>query len=206
MPLNFRDLLASSKTGTGASQPDTDRHHVTGIARFLRLLEMCLRQEHPAPGPVWPGAGSLCACRRNLDLVRVRQSKHKDARSRDHRQADAQLQTMATLRYGRSGRQQAVDSKKPESIRARLRKWEEENPSEAEAMLTDHAQSGELSNNFTRPQNVSMAQFDGGSFDGDELGELRSSDTQLQPGDMVEMRYTPLAAYPAHPLAARRWS
>ena len=107
---------------------------------------------------------------------------------------------MATLRYGRSGRQ-VVDSKKTESIRARLRKWDEENPSEAEAMLTDHAQTGQLSNNFTRPQNVTMAQFDGASslFDGDELGELRSSDTQLQPGDMVEMRYPPLAASLAHP-------
>lgn len=115
---------------------------------------------------------------------------------------------MATFRYGKFDRDQTIDPKQTESIRVRLRKWDEENPSEAEAMLTDHAHSGELSNNFTRPQNISMAQFDGGSslFDGDELGELRSSDTQLQPGDMVEMRYLSLAASPAHPFTTRRWS
>lgn len=57
-------------------------------------------------------------------------------------------------------------------------------------MLTDFAQAGELSNTFTRPQNVTMAQFDVTSplFEGDELSDLRSDNINLQPGDLVEMR------------------
>ncbi|CAJ2501710.1 Uu.00g045630.m01.CDS01 [Anthostomella pinea] len=88
-----------------------------------------------------------------------------------------------TARQGKSGKG------KPPSIRQRLRKWDEENVTEAEAMLTDFAEMGELSNTFTRPQNVSMAQFevDTPLFDGDELGELRSDDTVLKAGDMVEL-------------------
>ncbi|KAK8114252.1 hypothetical protein PG999_006321 [Apiospora kogelbergensis] len=56
-------------------------------------------------------------------------------------------------------------------------------------MLADHAPAGEISNSFTRPQNVTMAQFDANSplFQGDELSELRSDDTMLSPGDMVEL-------------------
>lgn len=58
-------------------------------------------------------------------------------------------------------------------------------------MLADHAPAGEISNSFTRPQNVTMAQFDANSplFQGDELSELRSDDTMLSPGDMVELGY-----------------
>ncbi|KAI1500099.1 hypothetical protein F5X99DRAFT_387647 [Biscogniauxia marginata] len=74
-------------------------------------------------------------------------------------------------------------------IRERLRKWDRENVAKTEAMMTDIADMGELSNSFTRPQNVTMAEFDVVSplFDGDELGDLRSDDTMLKPGDMVEM-------------------
>ncbi|KAI1382147.1 RNB-domain-containing protein [Hypoxylon crocopeplum] len=51
------------------------------------------------------------------------------------------------------------------------------------------ADLGELSNNYTRPQNVTMATFDVTTplFDGDELGDLRSDDANLKPGDMVEL-------------------
>lgn len=58
-------------------------------------------------------------------------------------------------------------------------------------MLTDSAQSGELSNSFTRPQNVTMARFDVTSplFEGDELSDLRSDNINLKTGDLVEMRY-----------------
>lgn len=58
-------------------------------------------------------------------------------------------------------------------------------------MLVDMAYAGELSNSITRPQNVTMAQFDVGSslFEGDELSDLRSEDAMLRPGDLVELRY-----------------
>ncbi len=81
-------------------------------------------------------------------------------------------------------------------IRERLRTWDEENPGPAQAMLTDFAQEGGLSNSFTRPQNVAMAQFDVSTplFQGDELGDLRSDDSLLKPGDMVELRYDPLCS------------
>ncbi|KAI0003988.1 RNB-domain-containing protein [Xylariaceae sp. FL0662B] len=74
-------------------------------------------------------------------------------------------------------------------IRERLRRWELEHQSEVQSILSDHPNTGELSNSFTRPQNVTMAQFDVTSplFDGDELGDLRSDDAVLKPGDMVEL-------------------
>ncbi|KAI1082826.1 RNB-domain-containing protein [Whalleya microplaca] len=74
-------------------------------------------------------------------------------------------------------------------IRERLRKWDEEHRDAAKSILTDIAYVGELSNSFTRPQNVSMAQFDVSSplFSGDELEDLRSDDAVLKLGDMVEM-------------------
>ncbi|KAI1649787.1 RNB-domain-containing protein [Daldinia loculata] len=74
-------------------------------------------------------------------------------------------------------------------IRERLRKWEEENQDEVKTILSDYADTGELSNSFTRPQNVSMGTFDVAAplFDGDELGDLRSDDAILRPGDMVEL-------------------
>lgn len=58
-------------------------------------------------------------------------------------------------------------------------------------MLTDFPDEGGLSNSFTRPQNVAMAQFEVSAplFQGDELGELRSDDALLKPGDLVELRY-----------------
>jgi hypothetical protein len=85
----------------------------------------------------------------------------------------------------------AVVSEKKLRIRDRLRLWEKDNPSEAQTILTDASYSGELSNTFTRPQNVTMAQFDVAPplFEGDELSDLRSSSANLQPGDLVEMRY-----------------
>lgn len=77
------------------------------------------------------------------------------------------------------------------SIRDRLRHWEQQNPNRSETILSDYAGYGELSNNITRPQNVSMASFETASplFDGDELGDLRADDANLKPGDMVELRY-----------------
>ncbi|KAK8048835.1 mitochondrial exoribonuclease Cyt-4 [Apiospora phragmitis] len=74
-------------------------------------------------------------------------------------------------------------------IRQRLRHWERDNPDEAQTMLADDPHSGDLSNSLTRPQNVTMAQFDANSplFQGDELSELRSDDTMLASGDMVEL-------------------
>lgn len=77
------------------------------------------------------------------------------------------------------------------SIRERLRIWDEEHQDEAKTILADYADTGELSNSFTRPQNVTMANLEIASplFDGDELGDLRSEDTNLKPGDMVELRY-----------------
>ncbi|KAI1430009.1 hypothetical protein F5Y12DRAFT_724244 [Xylaria sp. FL1777] len=75
-------------------------------------------------------------------------------------------------------------------IRERFRKWEAENPSLGEAMRTDHASYG-LSNNLTRPQNVSMLQIDTEDstpwFAGDELVDLRSDDAMLDAGDLVEI-------------------
>ena len=58
-------------------------------------------------------------------------------------------------------------------------------------MLEDFPEEGSLSNSFTRPQNVAMAQFEVSTplFQGDELGELRSNDVMLKPGDLVELRY-----------------
>ncbi|KAI1096261.1 RNB-domain-containing protein [Rostrohypoxylon terebratum] len=74
-------------------------------------------------------------------------------------------------------------------IRDRLRIWEQENPNDSQTILSDFAGIGELANNITRPQNVSMASFDSSSplFDGDELGDLRAEDANLKPGDMVEL-------------------
>ena len=64
-------------------------------------------------------------------------------------------------------------------------------------MLEDFAEEGSLSNNYTRPQNVAMAQFDVTTplFQGDELEELRSSHVMLMPGDLVELRYENLPYY-----------
>ncbi|KAL7629376.1 3'-5' RNA exonuclease complex component [Parahypoxylon ruwenzoriense] len=74
-------------------------------------------------------------------------------------------------------------------IRERLRIWSQEHKDELKTIAHDFADQGELSNTFTRPQNVSMGQFDFSSplFDGDELGDLRSDDANLKPGDMVEL-------------------
>ncbi|KAI1208851.1 RNB-domain-containing protein [Annulohypoxylon truncatum] len=92
-----------------------------------------------------------------------------------------------------------ISGKEPEALdllgdkkiptRERLRRWEQENQSEAQTILSDYAADGELSNTITRPQNVSMASFEVASplFDGDELGDLRAEDANLEPGDMVEL-------------------
>lgn len=83
------------------------------------------------------------------------------------------------------------EAEKQLPIRERLRKWDAEHVAHTEAMLTDLAGMGQLSNTFTRPQNVTMAEFDVSPplFDGDELGDLRTDDTVLKPGDLVELRY-----------------
>jgi hypothetical protein len=112
-------------------------------------------------------------------------------------------QAFATVQHpsrGRNGNTGFVDSEADEDgyssvlreeVRQRLAKWEAENPAESEALLTDAAHAGELSNSFTRPLNVSMAQFEFTTplFQGDELSDLRSQDAFLKPGDLVEMRY-----------------
>ncbi|KAI1779950.1 RNB-domain-containing protein [Hypoxylon cercidicola] len=74
-------------------------------------------------------------------------------------------------------------------IRERLRIWDDEHEDEAKTIMNDFADRGELSNSFTRPQNVSMVNPEIASplFDGDELGDLRSEDANLNPGDMVEL-------------------
>ncbi|KAI0383879.1 RNB-domain-containing protein [Hypomontagnella monticulosa] len=74
-------------------------------------------------------------------------------------------------------------------IRERLRIWDQEHEDEVRTILADFADAGELANTITRPQNVSMGVFQVTSplFDGDELGDLRSDDAILKPGDMVEL-------------------
>lgn len=108
-------------------------------------------------------------------------------------------QNLATVRHEKSdfddglGASSTVkrDSKSRLPIRKRLRKWQEENPSEGEMMLGDFASAGELMNNLTRPQNVAMAQLDMDDssplFAGDELVDLRSDDAMLDLGDLVEL-------------------
>ncbi|KAI5927767.1 hypothetical protein F4810DRAFT_280687 [Camillea tinctor] len=74
-------------------------------------------------------------------------------------------------------------------IHERLRKLDKETIGKTEAMLVDMAEVGGLSNSFTRPQNITMAGFDVSSplFDGDELEDLRSDDSMLKAGDLVEL-------------------
>ncbi|KAI1128395.1 hypothetical protein F5Y10DRAFT_240595 [Nemania abortiva] len=77
-------------------------------------------------------------------------------------------------------------------IRERLRRWQQENPTQGEMMLSDHPDYGDLTNNVTRPQNVGMAQIDVNDssplFVGDELVDLRSDDAMLDAGDLVELQ------------------
>lgn len=103
-----------------------------------------------------------------------------------HEQSDYEdgLAGSSTARRGSGGRT---------PIRERLRKWEEENPTEAEMMISDLSSVGELTNNLTRPQNVATIQLDIDAtsplFAGDELVDLRSDDAMLDPGDLVELQY-----------------
>ncbi|KAI1148629.1 hypothetical protein F4825DRAFT_454258 [Nemania diffusa] len=95
--------------------------------------------------------------------------------------------------YDAEGKLSAVEEKPVSklSIRQRLKIWEEENPTQGEAMLGDYADEGDLINNLTRPQNVGMVQLDTDSssplFAGDELVDLRSNDAMLNAGDLVEL-------------------
>ncbi|KAJ8126600.1 hypothetical protein O1611_g7039 [Lasiodiplodia mahajangana] len=104
---------------------------------------------------------------------------------------------LATVRhtnsnYDASSRSSAVEQASGKPIRIRLRKWEDENPTLAEMMLSDHSDEGELTNNVTRPQNVGMVQLDANDsaplFAGDELVDLRSDDAMLDAGDLVELQ------------------
>ncbi|KAI1639449.1 hypothetical protein F4809DRAFT_595278 [Biscogniauxia mediterranea] len=104
--------------------------------------------------------------------------------------------SLATVKHpvSKNGVLGASDSAQEEGkrilpIRDRLRVWDQENTAKTQAMLVDIADVGGLSNSFTRPQNITMAGFDITSplFDGDELGDLRSDDAMLKPGDLVEM-------------------
>lgn len=101
-----------------------------------------------------------------------------------------------------SGAPQEEEKEKRLPIRERLRIWDSENLDEAKSILNDSAEAGELSNSFTRPQNVTMATFAVASplFDGDELGDLRSDDANLKPGDMVELGYVYSLSKPFPPM------
>ncbi|KAI4863724.1 RNB-domain-containing protein [Hypoxylon rubiginosum] len=98
---------------------------------------------------------------------------------------------LATVQHPASSGKNAEEERRRKKlpIRQRLRIWDEEHPDEIKAILNDAANIGELSNSFTRPQNVTMVDPDIASplFDGDELGDLRSEDANLNPGDMVEL-------------------
>ncbi|KAJ8118756.1 hypothetical protein ONZ43_g3927 [Nemania bipapillata] len=111
-------------------------------------------------------------------------------------QASGMSYELATVRhekkrYNPVEEQPAVEEGSRDPIRSRLRKWQDENPTQAEAMLSDFADQGELNNNITRPQNVGMVQIDVDDssplFAGDELVDLRSADAMLGAGDLVEL-------------------
>ncbi|KAI0486433.1 hypothetical protein F4859DRAFT_370281 [Xylaria cf. heliscus] len=122
---------------------------------------------------------------------------HSHSHSHSHTRSTNSTSTrnLATVRDTRAnynGSAAGSGNRKPKlSIRERLRKWEEDNPGQAEMMLCDYADDSFLSNNLTRPQNVGMAQvgFQDSSpmFAGDELVDLRSDDAMLEVGDMVEL-------------------
>ncbi|KAI1818435.1 hypothetical protein GGS20DRAFT_289487 [Poronia punctata] len=80
---------------------------------------------------------------------------------------------------------------KPDNIRRRLQKWQEENPTPAQMIISDFSDQGHFNNNLSRPQSVSMIQVDTSNntplFFGDELMDLRSDDAMLSPGDLVEL-------------------
>ncbi|KAI1756508.1 hypothetical protein F4782DRAFT_482821 [Xylaria castorea] len=113
----------------------------------------------------------------------------------------ASIRKLATVRHiwssydllngSSDAEQEPAHGKRKLSIRQRLHRWEEENPSPGEMMLCDFAADGDLGNNLTRPQNVGMMQIDGEDssplFAGDELLDLRSDDAMLDPGDLVEL-------------------
>ncbi|KAI0442233.1 mitochondrial protein cyt-4 [Xylaria telfairii] len=93
---------------------------------------------------------------------------------------------------GSSGVEQEPAPRIPRiSIRETLRRWEAENPTQAESMLGDYADDGSLSNNLTRPQNTSNlhvgVEDSSPLFGGDELEDLRSDDAMLNRGDLVEL-------------------
>ncbi|KAI1404724.1 RNB-domain-containing protein [Hypoxylon fuscum] len=136
-----------------------------------------------------------CAFRRGaLDITTSRSGARSLPRTSQH----LWKRTLATVQHPTStsgvdsetqSRALAGEHGKKLSIRERLRIWDEEHQDEAKTILADYADTGELSNSFTRPQNVTMANLEIASplFDGDELGDLRSEDTNLKPGDMVEL-------------------
>ncbi|KAI1333393.1 hypothetical protein F5Y16DRAFT_355721 [Xylariaceae sp. FL0255] len=104
--------------------------------------------------------------------------------------------TLATVQHPntayKNSAQQASWPERFVPIRSRLQTWVEENKgNEVEPMLGDFPADGSLSNNLTRPQNVSMAHVVADEsrplFDGDELGDLRSDDATLSAGDLVEL-------------------
>ncbi|RWA14668.1 hypothetical protein EKO27_g420 [Xylaria grammica] len=108
------------------------------------------------------------------------------------------VQTLATVHhtqpnYDALDASSADEQKSAHKVpaRERLRKWEEENPTKGEMMLSDLAYDGDLTNSLTRPQNVGMVQIDAEDssplFTGDELEDLRSDDAMLSAGDMVEL-------------------
>ncbi|KAI1368705.1 hypothetical protein F5Y08DRAFT_294554 [Xylaria arbuscula] len=103
---------------------------------------------------------------------------------------------LATVRheqnsYDATGGSPASEEEEFLPIRERLRRWEEENPSKGEAMLSDLASRGSLSNSYTRPMNVSTMPFEPEDsaplFIGDELADLRADDAMLSAGDLVEL-------------------
>ncbi|KAI1385106.1 RNB-domain-containing protein [Hypoxylon trugodes] len=120
-----------------------------------------------------------------------------DVRSLPRTSYPSWKRTLATVQHpisnGGSSNAQVHTGEKGEKvklpIRERLSIWDEENRDEANPMVEDYPEYGELANSFTRPQNVSMGTFEISEplFDGDELGDLRAEDATLNPGDMVEL-------------------
>ncbi|KAH8910814.1 RNB-domain-containing protein [Coniochaeta sp. PMI_546] len=89
------------------------------------------------------------------------------------------------------------ESSKPTvPIRERLRQWEADNPLPSQSFMGDQGAVGGRQNSLTRAQSIDLLDIefdmDGAEnyqplFEGDDLVDLRSSASDIQPGDMVEL-------------------
>ncbi|KAJ2984500.1 hypothetical protein NUW58_g6027 [Xylaria curta] len=115
-----------------------------------------------------------------------------------HTNADSSSQNLATVRHinsnydapnGSPAAEQDPSRRTP--TRERLLKWEAENPTEAEMIISDFADDGSLTNILTRAQNGNIVPLEvedsSPLFAGDELVDLRSEDAMLDPGDLIEL-------------------